>query len=237
MEEKVINQKRFKFTLIELLIVIAIIAVLCSMLLPALKRAKDTAQSSLCQSNLRQLHLTFTTYSMDYQGIYMPAMRPFPGDANKPWSDYISPLIENGYMKSIWKEVTGTSSEALQTAAICMCPTGMKTIPQEYPTDGQYYAERYGGYSYNGYYCNGQNSDSVYLPVDLRQIKSPSKCAFMTDGQYGRLFLLPTAVRYRHCGMNPAGFANFAFYDCHVESLKKMDVPLNSSNVFYDGTE
>ena len=53
------------FTLIELLVVIAIIALLLSIILPALKEAKKRAMGIYCQSNLRSLSITWTTYAQE----------------------------------------------------------------------------------------------------------------------------------------------------------------------------
>lgn len=62
--------KKTLFTLIELLIVIAIIAILASMLLPALKSARLRAYDIACRNNLKQLALMHAEYIGDFNGFF-----------------------------------------------------------------------------------------------------------------------------------------------------------------------
>ena len=60
--------KRKGFTLIELLVVIAIIALLMSILMPALQRVRKTAKAVICQSNLHQWGISFSSYAEENNG-------------------------------------------------------------------------------------------------------------------------------------------------------------------------
>jgi prepilin-type N-terminal cleavage/methylation domain-containing protein/prepilin-type processing-associated H-X9-DG protein len=62
------KRKNQAFTLVELLIVIAIIAILASMLLPALSRAKHNSRSVVCFNNLKQTNLDFYQSLQDDNG-------------------------------------------------------------------------------------------------------------------------------------------------------------------------
>ena len=54
------------FTLLELLVVMAVIALLAALLLPALSRAKETVRRTACLNNLKQVNLAIHLYADDY---------------------------------------------------------------------------------------------------------------------------------------------------------------------------
>lgn len=77
------TQCRPGFTLVELLVVLAVIAILAAMLLPALSRGKTRAQAAACANNLRQLGLAFHLYLPD-NGDVFPTSSPHSGLGAQP---------------------------------------------------------------------------------------------------------------------------------------------------------
>jgi len=73
---KVKQRSRSAFTLIEVLVVVAIIALLVAILIPSLKKARGQAMDAVCLSNLRQMGLALNTYSADHKS-FLPYTGPY----------------------------------------------------------------------------------------------------------------------------------------------------------------
>ncbi len=94
------------FTLVELIVVIAIVALLAALLLPSLDRAKSSALFTKCKSNVRQLGMALTMYVSDF-AAYPPS---HPSDSQ---NQYWSGLIES--------HLTGANNKFF-AGALRVCP-------------------------------------------------------------------------------------------------------------------
>lgn len=82
-----------KFTLLELLVVVAVMIILLSLLLPALQKAKDAGRAVVCLNNQKQCAILAMSYMGDYNGSLV-VYESSSGD--RPWHRY---LYDYGYLK------------------------------------------------------------------------------------------------------------------------------------------
>lgn len=122
-----LRRQYVQFTLLELLIVIAIIAILMSLLLPALGRARETARQSSCASNLRQLGLACVSYFNDAQ-CYPPGNDGWEAGYSINRRHWTNLLCDGNYVRvKIPPQLTGGNErwaqQGLATGGILVCPS------------------------------------------------------------------------------------------------------------------
>jgi prepilin-type N-terminal cleavage/methylation domain-containing protein/prepilin-type processing-associated H-X9-DG protein len=114
------------FTLVELLVVIGIIALLISILLPALNRAREHAQTIQCLSNLKQIGAAANMYSNEFNSCIIPY----------DYRDLTQPAGPNGYFASdtwatimvVCNYIPYPQNAAEQANTVFKCPSGIDTL-------------------------------------------------------------------------------------------------------------
>lgn len=144
--------KKPGFTLIEILVVIAILAVLAAILFPVFARTRENARRASCQSNLRQIGLGMLQYCGDYddklvRSWYGNGSGSYSGGSNATdrykWMDAIQP-----YLKS--EQVFNCPSHASYPAAPV---AGLSYGPYRFRD-----AYRFGSYAINSSYWGDEDS-------------------------------------------------------------------------------
>lgn len=87
--------RRAGFTLVELLVVMAIVGLLASLLFPAMQSSLMSARRAACASNMRQLGLGFMLYAAVHDGQLPPTSHSTGGNAAGAWIALLKPYIGN----------------------------------------------------------------------------------------------------------------------------------------------
>ncbi len=159
------------FTLIELLVVITIMALLISLLMPALQSARDQARAAVCMSNHHQWGLAFHAYTVDNNGELPWFAREFPCCGGDYWIDTVMTYV-------------GVDDPArVDRAGGRECPTGEA-----------YIGVHYGGFNSTGRliapinYAANANSfpPQRFSGVSLEHVNDPAKWIMLMDtsGEY-----------------------------------------------------
>jgi prepilin-type processing-associated H-X9-DG protein/prepilin-type N-terminal cleavage/methylation domain-containing protein len=238
------------FTLVELLVVIGVIAMLVALLLPALAKARRTAQRVACSSTLRQLAIVQQLYLNEFKDYYLPVKHGLDLTNPPGWPPVVPPAIAPAVPHTHWP-----GNPAFRRA-LALRPFGTSRVPyglicplavlalQQRDVNGYPIVRSYG---YNTDSLNGRANPPVYFTGHKRKdVRSPATKLMFADAtggnitksgatnydKWGEFWGLPpgggkpitNVIAYRH----DRG-ANVAFWDGHVEDLRRDQIVGNDA--------
>lgn len=143
--------RRAGFTLVELLVTIALLALLAALLLPVFSRSREAARGAACLSNQRQLGAAVLLYTQDWDERF-PQTHP-PGDELTllaPWRELVEPYVRN--------------------RALFRCPSDWG-VPDWHPTT----------YAPNGFFCYGASLAAVPRPAETIYLAELTAASLLDD--------------------------------------------------------
>ena len=193
---------RSGFTLVELLVVLAVIALLAALLLPTLSKAKESARTTQCLNQMRQLGLAVRLY-VDENGDAFPRSEHSAfANGQLPWERSLAPLL--GSSTTAWTNLL---------TGLYHCPSEKRTTPWSY--------------GLNVYYELGPDDDYTGKPRTWRrltQVPRPSAAILFAENNSSADHLMPEFWYSQADAVDLAstrhkGRANYTFADGHASLL------------------
>jgi prepilin-type N-terminal cleavage/methylation domain-containing protein/prepilin-type processing-associated H-X9-DG protein len=221
------GHKRIReFTLIELLIVIAIIAILAAMLLPALGAAKNLAKKTVCLNNMKQVGFGgLLMYAEDYNGWSLGSYNHYYGFDLVNKINWVFVLTEYADAKSLgylkWKYVTGSVTKTVPDG-IFQCPSEQQPITFSVPRVN---------FGINNRLCGAtvgmasRIKDTTRGLIKIDSLKSPESLMYLADSQINEYQVGNAGGPASEPSRRHNRSTNVFFVDGHTQSLKYADLP------------